>query len=516
MKLSLSRRWAVLAGVLTAALVATAFAAVAPERATAASGTRCADAGDRYETARPEQVGLDPVTLGHALNLLSVNGSETVQVYRHNCLVGTGIFDPLLGHVPGNNWSQTKTITALLAGRAATLGLLSVDDPIGKYLPPDLGDEAHRAVTIRQLLTQTSGIRANWTRELNLAMPDRVREFLSLPFDHQPGTFYRYSQTGPSVVAFVVQRAVGEDLQDFAQRELFGPVGIPRAHWFWLRDRAGNTDGWSNLFLPGHDFGRIGQLLANNGTFDGKRLISESYLRELRTPSPTNPGYGYLTWLNAGPYWITPSAFASTRNPAPMIASAPADMYFSYGFFGQHVFVIPGLDMVVTRSSGTLNWPPSRLDAGDPLTAVAPGQTTRVEYEFFRLLTQSVVTPRQPAPPPYVAPKPGAVDPSLFVSVPDNLAVAQLGPNAPKDCTIFGCGGKLAAAGTIRSLMDVPRTGFAALTALPAGTAQLAQQVPDLLPRLLDGWQQTARIAGEQLPAALPALLASLQQSVGG
>lgn len=100
--------------------------------------------------------------------------------------------------------------------------------------------------------------------------------------------------------------------------------------------------------------------------------------------------------------------------------------------------------------------------------------------------------------------------------MPDNLAVAQLGPNAPKGCTIFGCGGKLAAAGTIRSLMDVPRTGFAALTALPAGTAQLAQQVPDLLPRLLDGWQQTARITGEQLPAALPALLASLQQSVGG
>lgn len=515
MKLSLSRSWTLLAGPVVVALLSSVIMATASP-GVAQGGSRpadeiCGDAGGTYQTATPEQVGLDPVNVAHALNLMSVNGSETVQLYRNNCLVGTGIFDALLGNVPGNNWSQTKTITALLAGRAATTGRLGVDDPIGKYLPAGLGDAAHRAITIKQLLTQTSGVRMNWTRELNLAMPDRIREFMSLPIEHRPGTYYQYDQTGPSVVAYVVQQAVGEDLQTFAQREFFDPLGIARDKWFWLRDRSGHTDGWSNFFLPGNEFGRIGQLLLNRGTFHGQRLISEPYLRELQTPSSTNPGYGYLTWLNAGPYWITPGAFARTKNLAPMISSAPEDMYFSYGFFGQHIFVIPSLNIVVTRSSGTLNWPPSRTDIGDPMTAIAPGQTSRVEYEFFKLLTESVRNLKQAPVKPYAAPQPGAMDPSLFVSVPDNVAVAQLGPAAPKGCTIGGCDGAIAAAGTIRALMDAPRTEFAALTALPAGFAQLAIQIPDLVPRLLDGWQQTARITGEQLPATVPALLTSLK-----
>ncbi|TVT23412.1 serine hydrolase [Amycolatopsis rhizosphaerae] len=496
---------------LTGPTITSATAATGP---TAATGKVCGDATANYETATPEQAGLDPEKLWHALNLMSVNGSETVQVFRNNCRVGSGIFDPLFDAVPSNNWSQTKTITALLVGRAVTLGRLSVDDPIDRYLPPGLGDAAHRAVTVRQLLTQTSGIHMNWGRELNLAMPDRIREFMALPFDHRPGTFFRYDQIGPSVVAYVVQRAVGEDLQDFAQRELFTPIGIGRSSWFWLRDRSGHTDGWSNLFLPGGQFGRIGQLLLNQGTFHGRRLISADYLRQLRTPTPTNPGYGFLTWLNAGPHWITPSAFAAADNPAPMIPSAPEDMYLSYGFFGQHIFVLPSVGMVVTRSSGSLLWPPSRTDVSDPLTAVLPGQPGRVEYEFFKLLMEAVRSPRQPQARPYVPPKPGAVDPTLIINPADNLALADLGPTAPKGCTILGCDGKLAVTGTVRSVMDIPRAGVAAVTALPAGLAQLATQVPDLLPRLLDGWEQTARITGRHLPEILPNLLGSLRQTL--
>jgi hypothetical protein len=235
---------------------------------------------------------------------------------------------------------------------------------------------------------------------------------------------------------------------------------------------------------------------------------------QLRTPTTTNPGYGYLTWLNAGPFWVTPSGFAEATNPAPMIASAPEDMYFSYGFFGQHVFVIPSVDMVVTRSSRTLNWPPNRTDVGDLVTAIAPTQPTRIEYEFFKQLMASVQTPDQPPAKPYVAPAPGAVDADLFINAQDNLATIGLPPGAPEGCTILGCDGTIAGAGTLRTLMDASQTKFADLPRLIDGIREFADDIPNLPTRLLDGWQQTAAITGQQLPSTLPALLTSVQTTL--
>ena len=72
----------------------------------------------------------------------------------------------------------------------------------------------------------TSGLQWNGVRDYNIFMRDRLRDGLTVPFDKTPGTYYEYSQSGPALVAEAVQRAVGEDFQAYAQRELFGPIGI--------------------------------------------------------------------------------------------------------------------------------------------------------------------------------------------------------------------------------------------------------------------------------------------------
>ncbi|GLZ35381.1 hypothetical protein Lesp02_75680 [Lentzea sp. NBRC 105346] len=475
----------------------------------AASNT-AATAETSSPVCTPAQAGLDSVLLDHALNLLSVNGSETVQVYRDGCQVGKGVYDPVLGDLAGNNWSQTKTVTALLTGRAVTLGKLQVSDPIGKYLPPGLGDEAHRAITIEHLLTQTSGVHMNWSRELNPEMPDRIAEFMSLPIDHEPGTYFRYDQTGPTVLAYVVEQAVGEDLQEFAQREFFTPLGIPRDKWFWLRDRAGHTEGWAHLFLPGDQFRRFGELFTNDGVVAGKRLISSGYLRKLHTGTKANPAYGYLTWVNSGAYWVNASGFAEATNEGHMISSAPPDMYFSAGFHGQFVFVLPKLHMVVTRSSGSLMWTPSRTDVGDLTTAATSSQPGRIEYEFFKLIMHAAGQPAGD----YVAPTPTSVDVGLIVNPEDNLAALQLGPGAPEGCTFAGCGSDPSTTEAVRFLQEVQAAEWAGFTSVPDSVMELARKSPRFFLRVLDGWEQTAQIMGKRLPDTVPNLMRSLQASV--
>ncbi|MGH3579207.1 MAG: serine hydrolase, partial [Mycobacterium sp.] len=204
-----------------------------------------------YQKADPAAAGLDPAKLQRALAYAERQDSLSIKVVRHGCLLGQGIHDPLYARVPANNYGQTKAVAALVTGIAQDKGYLDIDAPIGTYLPPGLGDRAHRAVTLRNLLQEEDGIRVNNVRGLNFyADQSRPREFMVSGFEHRPGTYFEYDEIGPSLLTYVVQRAIwrhepGVDFQAFAQRELFDKLGIPTSAYFWQRDRAGNTEGYS-------------------------------------------------------------------------------------------------------------------------------------------------------------------------------------------------------------------------------------------------------------------------------
>jgi len=423
---------------------------------------RCADAGKDYERAKPEDTGMDPVKLQKAIDYWSNRGSETVKVFRYNCLIGEGKLDPLFERKPIWIRSHTKTLVSLTIGRAQTLGLLDIDDPIGKYIPKGVGDAEHRALTFRQLLTMRSGLHLNWTREAtSQAGYDRVKEAMSLEFDHKPGEWFEYAQIPMYLLPYATEHAVGMKFKDFAQKELFDPLGIPETHIAWGRDRAGNIDGpgWNTWAWP-IDFGRIGQLLLHEGEFNGKQLIDPQYIKEATTGTKENPGYGMPFWLNSADRYVNASIFARKEREGPIVASAPRDMYMTWGFHGQHTFVIPSLNMVVTRT-GNAN--PDLLTTSDPGNSAIAGAQKEGYYEFFKLLMEAVTDKDMPKPPPYKADWTLDVDPSAFINPEDNLAVAGLGPAAADGCTIAGCDGKVEAEGTLQFISDLVKS-FAAGT----------------------------------------------------
>jgi CubicO group peptidase (beta-lactamase class C family) len=322
-------------------VLAAAFAA------TPAQAKTCNEPGAAWERATPAEVGMDGAKLQAAMDDVQQRKTFAIRVYRHGCLVGE---DALAASNRGSryqSWSMAKSVVSMAFGRAMTLGLISPDDPVGSLLPE--ADAPHGKVTMRDLLTQTSGLRWNGFRDYDVFMPDRVGDALTLDPVHAPGTYFEYAQSPVALLAEAVARATGEDFQAFLQRELFTPLGIPQTAWFWGRDRQGHTQGFFDLNMVPDDWGRLGELFRRGGMWKGRRLLSTRYMREAVAPTPTNGGYAWLIWTNRGESWVGPTTDTRPTYHDRMVPGIPGDMYEFSGLFDQRVTVFPGQDIVFVR-----------------------------------------------------------------------------------------------------------------------------------------------------------------------
>lgn len=345
-----------------------------------------------WNQAAPEDVNIDPQKLQEALDFARPRMTQEIAVFRNGCLVAeerwfTGENEKFEG------WSVSKSVTAMATGRALTLGLLDINDRVGKYIPA--ADKAHARITVRDLLTMTSGLHWNLWRDYNIMMKDRVKDALSLRLDHKPGKYFEYGESPVALLAKVVGRAAGQDFQTFVQRELMGPIGMQPDDWFWTRDRAGNTDGYRGLNTSVDDFSRLGHLMMNGGQWAGRRVLDRGWASDAITPRRTNPGYGYMFWLNESNSYIAPTVYSRDRRNHRPIVSAPRDMYFMAGIQQQRVWIIPSLDMVVVRVGG------SGDHDTDTRASVFTSSYGEYEHEFFRLLMKAVNDAKVRDPGPY-------------------------------------------------------------------------------------------------------------------
>jgi len=320
---------------------------VLPASASAAAECAAPGPGD-WQTATPAEAGMDAAKLQDAIGFGQQNSSYAIRVYRNGCRVGEDPAAPVTRGATYQSWSMAKSITSLIFGRAMTLGAISPDDPLGSLVPE--ADEPHGEITMRHLLQATSGLEWNGLRDYNVFMPNRVQNALTTPVAREPGTYWEYSQDGPALVAEAVQRAVGRDFQEFAQNELFGPIGISPQDWHWDRDSAGHTQGFFGMHMTADDYARLGELMRRGGVWGGKRLLSERFVREAVTPSAQNGCYGYLIWVNASFPCVGPRVVDRPIEDHRDFESLPADMYQYAGLFGQWVTVFPSQGLLVVRT----------------------------------------------------------------------------------------------------------------------------------------------------------------------
>ncbi|MEO7240888.1 MAG: serine hydrolase domain-containing protein [Sphingomicrobium sp.] len=126
--------------------------------------------------------------------------------------------------------SNSKQFTAMGLLLLEDEGKLSLDDPVAKWLPGISGGDR---ITIRQLLSHTSGLQDFWPQDYSFKAMERpatpqsiVDRWAKKPLDYPPGTRWQYSNTGYVVAGMILEKAAGEPLLTFLRRKIFAPLGM--------------------------------------------------------------------------------------------------------------------------------------------------------------------------------------------------------------------------------------------------------------------------------------------------
>jgi CubicO group peptidase (beta-lactamase class C family) len=236
--------------------------------------------------------------------------------------------------------SVTKSIMALLIGIAIEKGLVkSVDEPIVNYFPEIKNDPDPRKsqVRIRDIMNQKSGLQdfeyprlGEWKRHEN---PTQL--VLQAPMASNPGEINRYNTAATHLLSAILSRASGMSSADFADRYLFGPLGITRYRWGKFKDGYCDGGGMS-LQMRTEDLLKIGQVLLANGRWKGRQLIAKSWLDEVLRPKvPGNAYHGYAFYYNL--CWYS-DEFRGHR------------IYSAMGYGGQYLLLIPDLKAVIAAN----------------------------------------------------------------------------------------------------------------------------------------------------------------------
>jgi len=275
--------------------------------------------------------------------LIQQNGERLLEQYYHGMQPGRKM----------NTKSASKSIISLLVGIAVEEGIInSIDDPIAQYLPKyfeDISNEKKQAITVKNLLTMRSGLETTSFHNYGrwVTSDDWVRYVLEQPMIKEPGGEWAYSTGSSHLLSVIITKTSGMSTRAFANKYLFRPMNIEVGGWD--HDPQGYYMGGNNLALSSEAMMKIGQMLLNGGTWNGKRIISELWMNdsfETYTRSNYNPyNYGYLWW----------------NRPV-----AGHKVYFAWGYGGQYIFMIPDLDAVVVILS-SLNTATQRREYKEPV-----------------------------------------------------------------------------------------------------------------------------------------------------
>ena len=271
--------------------------------------------------------------------------------------------------------SVTKTVTSMIIGVAVTRKEFPfLDTPVLSFFDTSTVkniDDRKRRMTIRHLLTMTAGF--DWHENLPYSDPnnscsnmeasfDWVKFTIDQPMSDEPGKVFNYNSGATELLAHIFRLATGQDIEEYAVKHLFTPLGIK--NHFWKRSPYGLIDTEGGLYLEKSDLAKLFHLVLKKGKWETKQILSTDWISQSVSPyikfGPKS-GYGYKWWL--GSYGNKPAEVTWGGN----------------GFGGQFPIIIPEYDMVVVFNAWDI-FPSAQTKNYNPDFLVKKVLNTVVEY----------------------------------------------------------------------------------------------------------------------------------------
>lgn len=264
-------------------------------------------------------------------------------VIKDDSLVHEQYWDNFGPDSRSNSFSMAKTFVSILIGAAIDEGKIkSVDQPVGDFLPEfKEGDNAK--LTIKQLLTMSSGINFDEDYVSPFAYPAQAyygSDLKKLTYGYKVteggGKVFKYLSGNSELLAFILAKATGKTLSDYMSEKLWKPLGAKNDALWSLDSKDGMEKAYCCFNSNALDFARLGQLYLDSGKWNGTQIISADYVAHSIVPAALNDedgkkidNYGYAWWL-----------IPEYRGHS---------IFYARGILGQYIICIPDKKMVVVR-----------------------------------------------------------------------------------------------------------------------------------------------------------------------
>jgi len=234
-----------------------------------------------------------------------------------------------------NSFSMAKSVTTMLTQCAIQDGSIpSWDTKVKDYLPQLKGEFADE-LTLRHLSTMTAGLDFNehYTNPFDITAklyygPDVEKLMIeNVPVIDKPGDAYEYQSGATQLLGLAVMKATGKTLSEYASEKLWKPMGATHSAEWHLDNEDGKELAFCCFNSNARDFARFGQMLLQQGNYNGKQLLDSSFVAMATVPF-VEPFYGHSFW---------------------MTDDYGTHIFYQRGILGQYIIVIPEYDMVVVR-----------------------------------------------------------------------------------------------------------------------------------------------------------------------
>lgn len=242
-----------------------------------------------------------------------------------------------------NSFSMAKSFVSLLIGIAIEEGKIkSVDQPVSDFVESfKEGDKSK--LTLRHLLTMSASL--TWSESGGNPFSDNAEAYYGsdlegmindIEVEGEPGKRFYYQSGATLVLGYVIEKATGKKLSDYASEKLWQPVQAEHPAFWSLDKEDGLEKSYCCWYATSRDFARIGKLMLHNGKWNDTQVVPENYVKESIAPAPLmkedgspNDKYGFSWWI---------------------VEHKNRKVFYARGILGQYIICIPEENIIVVRT----------------------------------------------------------------------------------------------------------------------------------------------------------------------